>query len=182
MESSRGNLMTLLNEPTELDRDAPRLGRRFRFGVRTLLLVMTLACIVMSIPGMSYVLGSVLGAIVGGTLVLGPLIAIQVAIIWLIPPLRRRFFRKNVGSNSTDHFQSNSQYTLCCEQIHSMRSMKTIIPKKSHIVASLEHYSSFLCDFATLRETPSAHHPRDCRMTRYSVSARSNGMLVSRGT
>jgi hypothetical protein len=76
----------LNDEPTR------QLGGPVRFRTRHVFYLLTVACLLLGVPGWMYVAGVIVGPWLFFILIVGPLILMQFAFIQLIPPLRRKLF------------------------------------------------------------------------------------------
>jgi hypothetical protein len=76
------------------DETTRQLGGPMRFRTRHVFYLLTVACLLLGVPGWMYVAGVVVGPWIFFILTVGPLMLMQFVFILLIPPLRRRLFRR----------------------------------------------------------------------------------------
>jgi hypothetical protein len=68
-------------------------GQPIRFRTRHVLYIMTVACLLLGIPGWMYIAGIVVGPLFLFILVVGPLFLMQFLFVLLVPTLRHKLLR-----------------------------------------------------------------------------------------
>jgi hypothetical protein len=91
-----------------LPADDPKLpsSRQFRFSLRHVFYLLTIACVLLGIPMLGAAFSSLFTACIIAAIILGPLIVAQALVVLLVPGLRRRLFAKSPPGDSHAKAQS----------------------------------------------------------------------------